>query len=886
MDLRCARWPQRAQRNVRGWVPFAAILALATMASCPALAEPPGTRRPLQVQDLFEMEGIGHGYGGSFAFSPDGRSLAFTRLRPRKTLTNHQLEFLVGNERGDVWLQAQPGSPAVNLTNGLATASGWWAPQWSPDGRWLAMLSVHDGRVMLWGWEKPVGQLEPLSNLEVDLRDYEQPPFLWVGARKILLPVFVDGAPRDVIESDLEAAPRAASTAWRDAVKGEIATASALNSGVTAADSPRPKGRLLLVDVDSGESRTILDESTSAWTLSPRGDAIAFARQTGVYVPRADEVLPLNRISPTPALGVYTVEIQSLDGKSLVPARVPQDVRVDSLRWSPNGRELAFIAFGESRRELAKLFRIDIGTHRMRSMNLGSLDSAPGSRLRVGLEWTSSGEIMLFAAQRAGSGHIPATARRDWWLLRADGRLRCLTAKIAHPPRELWADTKRRAFFGVAGGVLWRLEPSSGSLTEAAASPSGSVEGIEWPLTLSWDDSAEYHSAGDTYEDIVFSVRHESTLAHYRLATHSGKVMPLELPDPSARLAAYASRTESAVFTSTSGNGTFVWRNAPDSRSTETLMEANTFLRNVAGGELRSISYTSLEGEALTGWLILPYGYEPKKRYPLLTWVHGGFIAGPEPPYWHTVSYADALNMHIPAARGYAVLLPSMPVRTPGDADEVMLGLSNGALPAVQKAIDLGVADAERLFVGGHSFGGYATYGLVAQTNRFKAAVSLAGASNLVSQYGAFDPRLRYGHHPHENLTNVTRMEVGQTNLGSTPWEDLGRYLRNSPISYVGNMQTPLLIVQGDLDFVPLQQGEELFMSLYRQGKRAQFVRYWGEGHELRSPANVQDMWSRVFAWLDEFGDIARDPDGRILFDGEKVRSRRDASAGQTRRAK
>ncbi len=67
-------------------------------------------------------------------------------------------------------------------------------------------------------------------------------------------------------------------------------------------------------------------------------------------------------------------------------------------------------------------------------------------------------------------------------------------------------------------------------------------------------------------------------------------------------------------------------------------------------------------------------------------------------------------------------------------------------------------------------------------------------------------------------------------------------------------MQTPLLIIQGDRDYVPVQQGEEVFTALYRQGKRAEFVRYWGEGHVLESPANIRDMWQRILAWFEELG--------------------------------
>jgi dipeptidyl aminopeptidase/acylaminoacyl peptidase len=79
-------------------------------------------------------------------------------------------------------------------------------------------------------------------------------------------------------------------------------------------------------------------------------------------------------------------------------------------------------------------------------------------------------------------------------------------------------------------------------------------------------------------------------------------------------------------------------------------------------------------------------------------------------------------------------------------------------------------------------------------------------------------------------------------------------YLRNSPLSYVERVETPVMIIHGDLDVaVPIEQAEQFFSALYRQNKRARFLRYWGEGHVLDSPANIQDMWQRIYAWLDEF---------------------------------
>jgi dipeptidyl aminopeptidase/acylaminoacyl peptidase len=205
------------------------------------------------------------------------------------------------------------------------------------------------------------------------------------------------------------------------------------------------------------------------------------------------------------------------------------------------------------------------------------------------------------------------------------------------------------------------------------------------------------------------------------------------------------------------------------------------------------------------------------------------------------------------AAHGYVVVFPSMPLKPEGEPSDPYMDLQTGVIPAVDKMIEIGIADPKRIGVMGQSYGGYSTYGLVTQTNRFQAAVALAGLPDLISLYGQFDARERYSDHPQENLFYMSIAENGQERMGNPPWKDLGRYLRNSSIFYVDRVETPIMIMQGDMDYVAMQQGEEFFNSLYRQGKRARFVRYWGEGHVLESTANVTDMWKQIYAWFDEF---------------------------------
>jgi dipeptidyl aminopeptidase/acylaminoacyl peptidase len=139
---------------------------------------------------------------------------------------------------------------------------------------------------------------------------------------------------------------------------------------------------------------------------------------------------------------------------------------------------------------------------------------------------------------------------------------------------------------------------------------------------------------------------------------------------------------------------------------------------------------------------------------------------------------------------------------------------------------------------------------LITQTKRFKAAVGLAGLSDLISNYGIFDARSRYSFGGSSFFSSWS--EGGQGRMGVPIWEDRLQWIENSPIFYLNKVTTPLLMLHGDLDFVSLAQAEEVFSGLKRLEKQAELVRYFGEGHVLSKPANIRDSWQRIAAWFDK----------------------------------
>ena len=275
----------------------------------------------------------------------------------------------------------------------------------------------------------------------------------------------------------------------------------------------------------------------------------------------------------------------------------------------------------------------------------------------------------------------------------------------------------------------------------------------------------------------------------------------------------------------------------------DTVLTLNAHGSEIDAGRKVAITYRGMDGDSLIALLQLPVGYVAGRRYPMVAVVYSGDIKKSD----DTVPNMDDALW---ASHGYLVLRPSMPAPGGGNQPaDVFVDLPKGVFPAIDRAIELGYADPNRIGVTGHSFGGYTTYGLVAISNRFKAAIAEAGPADFISFYGTFYTGWRY----RDSLGVAPSGVPGQLQLGGAPWENWERYLRNSALSYVDRIHTPLMIVQGDFDGVPIQQGEEMFSALSTLGRRVEFVRYWGEGHWLVSPANIRDKWEREIAWFDTF---------------------------------
>jgi dipeptidyl aminopeptidase/acylaminoacyl peptidase len=264
------------------------------------------------------------------------------------------------------------------------------------------------------------------------------------------------------------------------------------------------------------------------------------------------------------------------------------------------------------------------------------------------------------------------------------------------------------------------------------------------------------------------------------------------------------------------------------------------------------VEWRGADGTALEGLLFYPVGYQAGQRYPLVVQLHGGPAESDKFGYGPgvIVNYVPVL-----AARGYAVFRPNYRGST-GYGDGFLRGVVGGyfrhmpqdVIAGVDRLIEMGLADADRLALMGWSAGGHLTNRLITLTRRFKAASSTAGAANWTSFYAQTDVR--------------TNRDLW---LGGTPWQanaPFEAFWRESPVSQAAAVTTPTLFVVGENDpRVPMSQSVEMYRALRANGVATRLLVAPREGHqwvELRHQlykANAELEWferhvrGQVYTW-------------------------------------
>jgi dipeptidyl aminopeptidase/acylaminoacyl peptidase len=282
-------------------------------------------------------------------------------------------------------------------------------------------------------------------------------------------------------------------------------------------------------------------------------------------------------------------------------------------------------------------------------------------------------------------------------------------------------------------------------------------------------------------------------------------------------------------------NELYVW----EGNSLRQLTKQNdALLAELDLGVTEEVGFQSKDGTQVNGLLTYPVGYVKGTKVPLLLRIHGG----PNSQDQHSFS----LERQMFAANGYAVLAVNYrgsSGRGQKFSRSIFADWGNyevqDLLAGVDHVVKIGVADPDRLGVGGWSYGGILTDYLIATDNRFKAATSGAGTAFTVSFYGTDQYIIQYDH------------EIGPP-WNPKAWET---YIKVSyPFLHADRIQTPTLFLGGERDFnVPIEGSQQMYQALRSLGIDTQLIIYPNENHGIQRPSYQRDRMERYLAWYEKY---------------------------------
>ncbi|MGH8198920.1 MAG: prolyl oligopeptidase family serine peptidase [Steroidobacteraceae bacterium] len=893
------------------WTLVSAVLAAPVIGFC-------ANQRPYTVAIMTQVQQI-----GTARFGPQGRRLLMQQVAAYDESRNFGW-FPWGRYRSTLLGVDIPGQEEASAAHTRvsvaatriagAPRAGVWLRAFSPEGD-EAAIGWLDGDVPRAGvYDFKTGRLRKFRYRIATVYCSLNCPF-WLSDSKYIdytLPLGAQEEEMSRIEYDDRLVDRADRQTWA----GRKAAAKVYCSGGACKNrgGEEASGKWIWVDARTGQRRVLGSGMWEDLALSPDRRRVAVVYSAGTL-----NVGGLATISVWIANSVQRLAVYDLRSGAARLLPCPScNVTPGSLRWSPDGEKLFFDTRRNNRggKERHRQFIYDFTKGRLESF------APQGLRFRVAVHLETATYLVPFAwlnndtavirVDRIIKGTGPVDSRSsprarrpqvqyDWYAVPQGHRPLNLTAGLGGARPEALSDfvaVHRGALLIMAAGNLWKLSPDGHrrNLTQGF-----SERLIPWCSV-----HADWRSAG--LAPVCSGLRAESLAifsAHrpvdpqalargwltFRILKHgvataallflnvdTGQAVRLAAPGPHAQLIAASALAKAALYNieGQAGDEAVLVQLG---QSAVDLWHFNRQLNGVVG--TTPIMLPHREPGELSDridWLLLPPDYRPGEREPLLVYFY------PDNEYtasWdaeHLLREVSMLNMQIPAAHGYAVLLASMRMPPSGKPENPCSDMQRQLIDAANNAVMKGYADRTRWVLMGHSYGGYGVYCVVAHTHRFKTAIALDGPANLTSAYGegGFPDAAGTG----ADLAVATLWAEGnQGRMGAPPWVDPQRYIHNSPLFLVNRIATPLLIFQGNDDqIVSVAEPEQMFNALHRLGKTAEFVRYWGEGHVYQSPANINDMWQRIFAWIDRYLDIRRDPRGRVVFVGHRVQPSRPPS--------
>ncbi|CCA92732.1 S9 family peptidase [Novosphingobium sp. PP1Y] len=608
---------------------------------------------------------------------------------------------------------------------------------------------------------------------------------------------------------------------------------------------------LWLVDVSTGEQRPLVAgpgaHMSPRW--SPDGKRIAYVSSDGSSAPQ-----------------LYVLWLAS--GASVNVTDLPDSP--GALAWSPDGRQIAYTmrvpgegeklgSQPETRPEGAQwaepLQVIDRVTYRFdgagylepgfdhifvvpadggapRQVTFGKFDDGGP------LSWTADARRIVFSANRHEDWERDINNSEVYSVDIASGAIRALTTRQGPDGGALVSpDGKHIAYLGYddvnrsyENSDLYVMNADGSGVRLLTPKLDRSIDALEWAgnnsLYVQYDDEAQTRVARVGLDGSIKPVVSGLTPGGHYDRPYTGGSFSVS---KGGRIAYTAGTTShpADLWVSNGGSG-------------RKLTDLNgTWMADKAMAPVRKLAVTAPDGRPIDAWLVTPPGLQPGQRAPLILEIHGGPNTAYAPVF--------ATDYQLYAAHGYAVLYTNP--RGSTSYGEEFANLIDRAYPgtdyddlmaAVDAAVADGVADPDNLFVTGGSGGGVLTAWIVGKTDRFKAAATQKPVINWIS----------------EALTMDSTPFTSRYWFDKKPWEDPMAYWKRSPLSLVGNVKTPTLVVVGSDDYrTPVSESEQYYAALQIRGVPTAMVKVPGASHGgiAARPSQSAAKASAILAWFDKY---------------------------------
>ncbi len=513
---------------------------------------------------------------------------------------------------------------------------------------------------------------------------------------------------------------------------------------------------------------------------------------------------------------------------------------VGEMEWSPDGTMIAFTMLDTLSKQVRDwrkkkwdhivqdeipqynhLWVVDLATGKQRRLTSGHFMVAapnwsPDSR-HVAFTWNPTGDV-----DDANLSDIAVVSAAGGPILRL-GALPESEARWSPDSRWIaWAGSANRNAF-VEKTDLW-VAPANG--------------GTPVPLTSGFDEDARSPSWSTGSDSLFFTSQQGAASALVSVARTGGRasVGPLQRREIMGPIA-ISDRGRAAWVQNSFDTPSELWIADHVQLAGRAVTDVNASMRGLTLGETRVFRWTSDDGTKVEGMLVRPPGAPAVGALKTLVLLHGG-------PYTTRYGWGLQPMAQYMAAHGYQVFMPNF--RSSGGYGTAFMVRKRAdwggqdwrdVQTGVDSLIERGLADANRLGVFGHSYGGYLSAWAISQTTRFDAAVVSAGAVDLANLWGQSD----------------THQYRAYEFLG-TPVQTFEQWRRASPLAYYQNVKTPTLVLNGEMDQrVPNPQAQLDYQALKSLGVPTQYVRYPREPHGLREPRHRADWFMRQLAWFDAY---------------------------------